>query len=81
VEPVKQNGRSRARFGEMAIGTGGEAVRESNTGYVVCNIRLAMTRQQIAFESIKLMPTTYESCVQPRIFRVRRQPVQSIYRS
>ncbi|EGI61405.1 hypothetical protein G5I_10403 [Acromyrmex echinatior] len=43
----------------MAIETGGEAVLESNTGYVVCNIRLAVTRQQIAFESVKLMPTTY----------------------
>ncbi|KYQ52687.1 hypothetical protein ALC60_08181 [Trachymyrmex zeteki] len=43
----------------MAIETGGEAVLESNTGYVVCNIRLVVTRQQIAFESVKLMPTTY----------------------
>lgn len=44
---------------KMSIGTDGEAVLESNIGYVVCNIRLAVTRQQIAFESVKLMPTTY----------------------
>ncbi|TGZ45788.1 hypothetical protein DBV15_02635 [Temnothorax longispinosus] len=33
------------------------------TSYIVCNIRLVVTRQQIAFESVKLMLTTYISCM------------------